>query len=275
MRNIKCIIVVLILHFSYSALAGVGGFYQEDNKHKGFYWFEQKKSKHKQSIDKAKAANKLTPEIASSRLEKRRQELEKARSVMLEMGFNKDVKPEELYEAIAKYKRLEAQMYDGSLRLAKGWEMANFLHPELADNINNPVNVPANRIKRRLEQEKRSGLISQFQQKFDLVLFTKEHCPYCNECKPVMKRFIDMYGFDLDVADLSSNNHTAMTLAKRLNIAAVPSLVAISKDGSDAFEVIRGFASITEIEGNIELGVNWLKAQGKWQLVARGEERHD
>lgn len=264
MKNIRlaAALILPILFLIKPALAGEGSFYSSNNQYKGFYWFERKEK----SRDKKEASKlaPLTPEIAASRLEKRTQELERARSVMLEMGFNKDVKPQELYKAIAKYKRLEAEMYDGSLRLAAGWEMANFLHPELVDNISNPVNVPANRIKRKLEQEGRTDLITQFSKKFDLVLFTKENCPYCREFQPVMKRFIDMYGFNLDVADLSSNDLKTMKLATRLNINAVPSLVAISKDGKEAFEVIRGFATLTELESNLELGSNWLKQQGNW-----------
>lgn len=265
MKNIRLFIITAVICQTITTVsAGKGAFYKSSNQYKGFYWFEQKTQKaRQQSQVSSLAQNVVTPEIAHSMLESRRQELESARSVMLEMGFNKDIEPQELYAAIVRYKRLEGEMYDGSLRLAKGWEMANFLYPELADNINNPVNVPANRIKRTLENEKRSNLISEFSKEFDLVLFTKAHCPYCKELQPVMKHFIEMYAFNLDVVDLSSSNFTGNTLAKRLNINAVPSVVAISKDGHKVFEIIRGFASISELEGNIELGMKWLDEQDK------------
>jgi hypothetical protein len=47
-------------------------------------------------------------------------------------------------------------------------------------------------------------------------------------------------------------------LAKQLGIEATPTLIAVSKDGKIAFELVRGFVSLTELEQHSARAAQYL-----------------
>ena len=65
--------------------------------------------------------------------------------------------------------------------------------------------------------------------------------------EPIIKE----YGFTLSVTGLDSPQGK---IAAKLGIKAVPTLVAISKDASELFELARGFISLSELQDNAVLG---------------------
>lgn len=242
------IITILFLFISTSANAANISFYDGANKHKGFYWFEvQEKEKMQKQND-----NYLlpTPEEASASMEARKAELDNARNVMLELSYREDVPNEILRASIVKYKKLESKMYASAIRLADASDMANFINPELVNYDKEPTNVFANKIKRKLAGEEKLAIIKEFGSKFDLLLFANNDCPYSKGFVPIATRFASNYGYALDITSLESS---AGAIAAKLGITSTPTLVAISKDATQLFEIARGYVSLSELEESVVL----------------------
>jgi len=247
-RNIIVTVFMLILATSYQAQANVGHFYQGKDRYRGFYWFEDKTLLKEKSKE---AFYVPTPLEAEKSIEARRKTMDDARNQMIELAFRKDTPPEILRSAIVKYKKLEQEMYDGGIRLSNANDMANFTNPEIADQIDLPTNVFANKIKRKVAEEEHIKTIREFASKFDLVLFVNDNCPYCTAFLPVASSFAEEYGFVLNTTGL---NTPQGKIAVKLGITGVPTLVAISKDAKELFELARGFISFSELQDNVVLG---------------------
>jgi len=247
-KNIIKIIFVFILATTYEALGNVGHFYQGKDRYRGFYWFEDKAFLQE---SKTKEHDIPTPLEAEKAIEARRKALDDTRNQMLELAFRKDTPPQILREAIVKYKKLEQEMYDGGIRLSNANDMANFTNPEIADQIELPTNVFANKIKRKVAEEEQIKTIKDFAGKFDLVLFANDNCPYCTAFLPIVTGFAEEYGFTLSITGLDTPQGK---IATKLGIRSVPTLVAISKDAAQLFELARGFISLSELQDNAVLG---------------------
>lgn len=263
----KSITIILLLLFNVaSALATTkaddslgnktknknNSFYEKEDRYRGFYFFEQPKytpPKNKQS----EAKSRLTPQEARRRIEARKEALDGARDMMIELGFRGESK--ELHEAIREYKSLESEMFRGGLLLAQGWEEVNFTNPEFVDRINNPINALGNKEQRKQAQKQIEREVKQFASSYDLVLFEQEGCPYCKVFRPILDSFVQRYDFKYQSF---ANNPQNARLIKRLGIEAAPTVVAIRKDGKQAFELIRGVATIDELEENSQMAMALL-----------------
>ncbi len=240
--------VITLLAFDSNA----GGFFDQSNQYKGFYWFEKKQSSVQENT-KTEYQFPTATEAAAS-IEARKKELDDARNQMIAVGFDQDAPLSAKRQAVINYKRLEAGMWDGALSLVDASDMANFMNPELADNQTQPTNVFGVKLKRQVEAEQNIVSIMEFAKEYDLLLFADESCKYCREFAPVLKRFVDQHHFALDVASLDSK---AGSIARSLGITSIPTLVAVKKDGSLLFEVSRGVVSASQLEANILLATKY------------------
>jgi thiol-disulfide isomerase/thioredoxin len=224
------------------------GFYEQENRYKGFYWFERMPILNKNG---SKIEYQIpTASEAEASIEARKKQLDDARNQMIAVGFDQNAPAAVKRQMVINYKKLEMGMWDGALSLVDASDMANFTNPEIANIQAQPTNVFGVKLKRQIEAEQNTISIMEFAKEFDLLLFADESCRYCREFAPVLKRFVDQHHFDLDVASLDS---TAGSIAGSLGITSIPTLVAIKKDGALLFEVSRGVVSISQLEANILL----------------------
>ena len=238
-------------------------FYDGANKHKGFYWFENEKAQQNKPAEKlAPTFESLSPSEAIKNMQERKVKLAQSRAVMMELSY-RNAPREEIYKAVKNYKILEKEMRDSGMALASAWEMVNFTNPEIIDQINNPVNVPANKVKREYEGRQKSLKIRGFANKYDLVLFENPTCPYCQAFKPVLGHFISLYDFKLDVV---GNSPEHQELINMLNIQKAPTIIAISKDGQDAFELARSFLTLSELEQQVMFATELLENNYQFAL---------
>lgn len=254
------IIFFLSLSFitAHTSYASTGSFYGGDNRYKGFYWFETKMLGNKKDSSIIDKYPPLSAEEASRAIESRKKQLEDARNIMIELSYRDDLPPELLREAIVHYKKLEGRMYNSAIHLVHASEMANFTHPEIADPAKFPTNVFANKIKRKEERQERENIVRQFSKEFDLVIFTDNNCPYSKAFEPVITNFAKNHGFTLDKAALNSSEGK---IAQALGINSTPTLIAVSKDAKEMFEISRGMASTSELEDSIILSSKFSREQ--------------
>lgn len=269
--TLKLVMFTNLLLCTQGALGANGGFYNQENMYRGFYWFEepddkQNKPKDILSNDKDLLRN-MTPEIAKLRIEERKRRLNDAKAMMLEHGFSA-AEPEEVRKYIRKYKALESEMFDGAFRLGDASRTVAFTNPEIADRINNPVNAFGNKLRRQKEAEERKQKVAGFASKYDLILFEKAGCRYSLAFAPIFERFSGMHGFTYERTWL--HEEKSRLLAQKYGIDEAPIIVAVSKDGSDAFELSRGLLSISEIEEAVEVAVDYLDEH----LKAKNKQRY-
>jgi len=110
------------------------------------------------------------------------------------------------------------------------------------------------------ENREKIEIVKEFAKKFDLLLFASPDCAYCKAFTPVITNFAKEHGFTLETASLNSSEGK---IAQRLGINAVPTLVAVAKDGKRLFELSRGLSSLSELESNVVLAKNLNDEQGK------------
>lgn len=262
-----CTILLLTAASNNSVYASVGGFYKCEDRYRGFYWFEDQGSR-VQDIDYFQF-HYPTPDEAQSSIETRKKEMDDARTQMVELGFREDTPPHILRQAIVKYKKLEAAMHDGALRLVAASEEANLTNPEIADVINFPTNVFANKLKRKIDEQEKEEIIRSFAKKFDLVLFASSDCPYSLAFVPVITDFASRYGFTLETTSLNSQEGK---LAVTLGIKHTPTLVAARKDGKQLFELARGLQSASELEASF-VTANNLTLENRQKAYIKGKRR--
>lgn len=166
--------IILILSIPYTSQA----FFNKTNEYRGFYWFEQKTKT---------TFHPPTSEEAVTSITARTEQLNNTRNQMIELSFRENTPPAELRKAILKYKQLEQKMFSSALRLFDATEMLNFTNPELTSQVH--TNVFANKIKRQVNQKNNGKIIKEFGNDFDLLLFTKETCPYSRAFTPIAKNF--------------------------------------------------------------------------------------
>jgi conjugal transfer pilus assembly protein TraF len=146
------------------------------------------------------------------------------------------------------------------------------LYPEQLDLINNPLNVHAVKVKRELESTKADEQIKEMAGNFDLVLFFSSNCPYCQLLSPVLKSFGQQYGFNIEAISADGSKHeyfpTAYMpeLVMQLGITAFPTVIAVSHDSKTAFELIRGYVSISELREYSVLAMKYLAAKDGKQV---------
>jgi thiol-disulfide isomerase/thioredoxin len=158
-------------------------------------------------------------------------------------------------------------MWDHSLVIHDAWDMANLMYPEQRDLINNPVNVHAVKAKRAMEFESSQSKIRELAKNFDLVFFFEPNCKYCALLSPVLRIFSEQYGFNIEAISTSNSKHEyfettkATGLTESLGITAFPTVIAISHNSETAFELIRGYVSLSELEEYSLLAIKYLEAQ--------------
>lgn len=238
---------LLILILLVPSLGHADGFF--DERYGGWLWFEEKrKTNTKQNSfhqENQKRSEYISPEDARAEVEQFAKELEDAKYVMLARPSPKNVK---------NYKDKEAHMWKSAQKLQESWDIANFLYPEHQNLIEEPVNVHAVKLKREVDRDNALQLIYSLAKEFDLVLFFKGDCKYCKAFEPVLKSFGETYDFKIEAVTMDNSEseyfHTVSMprLVKDLGIDAAPTLVAVSKDGKTAFELIKGYAAISELE---------------------------
>jgi conjugal transfer pilus assembly protein TraF len=225
-----------------------------EQRYRGWLWFEEKQ------LEKPtrKIETSITPNDAKKEIEELKERMEEKRNVMM-------ARPSP--ETVRDYVELEEVMWKKAMQLDGAYRQAKFRYPQYFDKLQDPQNVHAVKFKRKLDSEASESKIRDFATKFDLVFFSRGNCGYCTEFAPVLKRFSDMYGFSVEEASIDGDmsglfkGRKMTDLAHKLGIEATPTVVAVSKDGKNAFELIRGYVAVAELEEYVGLAVDYVKSQ--------------
>lgn len=262
----KNYLAILVLVFVLLPRASYAQSFLNDQRYRGWFWFENKpvakdQPTQTQKLNQSEKGD-ITSEEAKAEIEQFAKELEELKFMMLARPTPENVKA---------YRNKEKAMWTHAETLHDSWDMANLLYPEQRDLINNPVNVHGVKAKREITAQEDGVKIRSLAKHFDLVLFFDSNCRYCQLLSPVLKSFGEKYGFNIDAISKDGTKHEYFKTAnvpgliEKLGITGFPTVIAISHDSKTAFELIRGYVSISELEEYSLLAIKYLQNQEIWK----------
>lgn len=259
MSRIYLILLLIGLLFTSSSVFAQSKFFQERNR--GWLWFEEKPKIQK---PKKPAANaKLTKEQMQEMKAKNEQfseELELLRHAMIRH-------PENL-EYIKRYKEKEKIMLDKSMVLSHNFAMVNFLNPDIPNALENPQNIYGRKALKENEQQDKEQKLTSLSSKIELFLFFKSDCNHCELLEKHLARFASKYGFKVEAVSIDRtvskffktyNDQQSKDLVKRLQLGVMPTVIAVTTDSKQRFELARGAVSVPDLEDAGLLLAEYLK----------------
>lgn len=264
MLNRQVLLLLAILITNTNTFAAAAKF--SDERYRGWLWFEEQEKVVVPPNDNNKftSDNPVTPEEARQIVETFKKELEDAKFLMIARPTVENIKA---------YKEKEQAMWIRGVQLGDNWSMVNFLNPEHNNHKTDPTNVHAVRLERELNKTKNDSKIKELASKVDLILFFREGCSYCTAFEPVLAEFSKKYGFNVEAVSLnnteSANFNTVnyknlpAQIKNTLNIEAVPLVIAVAKESGTAFELIRGYVTVSELEEYSLMALQYLQTLNK------------
>jgi conjugal transfer pilus assembly protein TraF len=237
-----------------------------NQSYRGWLWFEEKEQdeslnqKPKQQ-DMAHVPSKEEMQTAKLENEEFKEELENLRHMMIRYPDN--------INYIRLYKEKEQQMLDGAMVLARNFAMANFLNPNLADQLKAPQNIYGRNVLKSEKQNNDNKIIKSLTTKIELFVFREGNCAHCPLLEKHLNSFANKYGFNVEAvsADNSKSNyfktHNNPAITKALNLNIMPTVIAVTKDSSMRFELARGAVSIPDLEDKALLLAEYLETHQK------------
>ncbi|WP_341756121.1 MULTISPECIES: conjugal transfer protein TraF [unclassified Candidatus Tisiphia] len=242
------LICIVVTNYGITNYCYASNFFNQ--RYRGWMWFEEKEKAEKVTNKQKELTLK---EIQKQKYAKARQEVEQFSQELEELKFMMIRYPENIEHA-RRYKEKEAQMLDDSLKLAHTFRMVNFLYPEIINLIDNPINLYGRRIKEEINEQETTKKLKELSCKIELFVFFSSTCPYCTALEPVLNDFAKKYGFKVEAVSLDDSRskffktHQNKGLAEKLNLQRTPTIVVVTNDSKINFELIRGAASMSELE---------------------------
>ena len=249
--NIPMFLLIGLIVLPSRALAEPGFFEQ---RYRGWLWFEEKEAlsglKERTSTqNNEEASEEITVEEAKGEVESIIKELEDLRYVYL-------ARPN--FRTQKAYRDKLGEIMDRGIRMQELWDEQNFIEPEYRDLVNSPENVFAVKLNRKIKAQGEKEIIKQFARDYELVFFFRKSCPRSSEFEPVLKSFGDTHGIKIEAVSVDGSESEyfprsstiSQKLIEKLGISATPTVIAIRKDARKAFELIRGFVTLSELEEN-------------------------
>jgi conjugal transfer pilus assembly protein TraF len=227
-----------------------------DQRYRGWLWFEEKELVDSQeqeliapTIEQMLQAKKDNEEFSK--------ELELLRQIMIRY-------PEDIRHVVA-YKRKEKEMQNRASALGKNWLMANFLNPEIVDELKHPQNIYGRKIFTDEQIAQNSLDLKNLAGQVELYVFRMEGCPYCLDLEKHLNNFAKKYGFTVEAVTPDQSNsqyfktHSSPELIKALQLEVMPTVIAVISDTRERFELARGAVSVADLEDKAILLVNHLR----------------
>lgn len=252
------LLVILLLNLVPNlSFAQDGSFW--DQRYRGWMWFEEAEREVKEENEpKTKEFTVEEMEKIKEENERFAKELELLKHVMIRYPDN--------FEHVRRYKEKEKIMLDNAMVLGKSFLMANFLNPDLNDQLENPQNLYGRRTKAEIDEKLNNEKLRQVAKNVELFLFFKGDCLYCEVLEKHLARFASLYGFKVEAVSLDGTSstyfkthHNNKELIEKLELKQMPTVIAVTNDSSLRFELARGAVSVADLEANSLLMHRYLE----------------
>jgi len=136
-------------------------------------------------------------------------------------------------------------------------EMVWQKYPELTTAKDNPITAPGRNALTRAQVEERRQELAQARKEFALLYFRSDTCEFCRAQDQIIPHVVSRLGWHVKPINIETDS----TLANKLGVETVPTLILISKGTQDFFPVTTGVASVTEIESHLFRAIRLLRGE--------------
>lgn len=246
-RFITAFIVTLVI-FPQITIAN-NSFFEE--RYRGWLWFEKKEGgQEKQEDQDSQQVPAMPTKEQMLQAKKENEEF----SEELELMKHLAIRYPENIEYTRLYKLKEKEMQDNALKFGQSWIMANFLYPEIVDELENPQNIYGRTIYKDEQRRQEELNIHAVAKQVELFVFRKEGCPYCETLEKHLNQFAKNYNFAVEAVSPDNSKssyfktHSSPEMIARLGLEVMPTVIAVVNDTRQRFELARGAVSISELE---------------------------
>jgi thiol-disulfide isomerase/thioredoxin len=239
-----------------------------DQRYRGWLWFDESDRENAvdnqdldSTEDKAKLPTLREMQEAKRENEKFAQELEMLKHLAIRHPDN--------LEYIKLYKLKEKEMMDRAQLLGINWLMANFLNPDIVDELENPQNIYGRDIKKGEKKNSDTQKLKDLSRKVELFVFRQDGCPYCTTLEKHLHRFANKYGFKVEAITPDNSqsryfkSNSSPELIEALSLEVMPTVIAVVNDTRGRFELGRGAVSVADLEEKSLLLAKYLEDQAK------------
>ena len=251
MKSSKLIIPLISLTSFCQALS-----WNEDIR-KGWLWYKSspKKTVYKQPEKAENNSNTLSkgtkPLTYRDRLKREQEEFEElqARAVM-----------EPTLQNVQVFQRAQSILMNQAEHFSKLWMLASLLDASNYNEASQPY--PLHRkIYKEKEERKLDKKIRDLSKQFGLFFIFKKECPYCHKFAPIVRDFIETYGFEYKAIspdgsslpqfpDVVIDNGTLQIINPD---GIYPALYLVNPQTRDVIPLARGLINLEELRSNMKL----------------------
>lgn len=159
---------------------------------------------------------------------------------------------------VHQYQVLQKDLMTRSERFSTTWQKNLLDSPALDHSVGFPTSQIGRHVYLDEQRKNREERIKALSQSYGLFFFYRGNCPYCHAFAPIVKRFADVYSFDvlpisLDGSPIAEfpNSKPDKGQAAQLGVEIVPSLFAVNPQTGHILPISHGMITQDEIEKHI------------------------
>ncbi|MBW8309207.1 MAG: conjugal transfer protein TraF [Candidatus Paracaedibacteraceae bacterium] len=231
---------------------------------KGWLWYKkvpqprlQKKPEKQEAYQNQPSTQPVLPLTYRDKLKKSQEDFEEiqAKAVM-----------EPTLENVQSLHQAQNVMMNQADIFEKLWMLASLLDAKGYREEDQPF--PAHRkLYQEKEEKQLNDQIKKMAKSFGVFFVFKQDCPYCHEFAPIVRQFIDTYGFDYKAIspdgqvlpsfpDAVADNGTLQIINQE---GIYPSLYLVNPVTRDVIPLSRGLVNLSELRSNMKLIIDSLK----------------
>ena len=222
---------------------------------RGWHWYEQMPVVEEEAPRQAQEQGTQAKVVASA--PKPPTEMVKAYREELENRLHRAwVDP--THKNIKSYQEMQKDMMDRSKVFSHTWLQTVFQNPELDHTLVSPVNQQARHLQLDLEKERTRKTIKALSEENGLFFFFAEDCPHCHTFAPIVKRFSELYGWNVIAISVDGGSLPEFPDAQNDNglfraweVKVLPSLYAVNPSTKTVIPVAYGVTAMDEMENRI------------------------
>ena len=241
----KAVMVLFIFFQFIAAIANAKENFFEQ-RYRGWLWFDENAKEQEEFTEENQAPTIAQMEQAKKENEEFSKELDLLKHLAIRHPNN--------LEYIKLYKLKEKEMMDNAQVLGLNCIMANFLNPDIFDELKNPQNIYGRDIRNQQQDNDEKATLQELATKVELFVFRQDNCMHCPTLEKHLNSFTTKYGFKIEAISPDHSKspyfktHTSLELIKALGLEIMPTVIAVVNESRQRFELARGGVSVVDIE---------------------------
>ena len=234
-----------------------------EQRYRGWLWFDEPIVEQPNLEEKQDTAEEQSKAPTLEEMQRAKHDNEQF-AEELELLRHLAVRHPENLEYIKLYKFKEKEMMDNAQILGLNWLMANFLNPEIMDELKSPQNIYGRKILAKEKKSNDQSILQALGDKVELFIFRQDGCPYCSTLEKHLKRFADKYSFKVEAITPDNSqsqyfkSNSSPELIEALGLELMPTVIAVVNNTRQRFELARGAVSVVDLEKKALLLAKYL-----------------